>query len=226
MRYFRYDNGPSRRENLADAFKKAKGDIILFSDTDLAADISALKSLIQAVEGKFDVSIGSRYLKDSHTRRKIDRRVISFFYNHFIRFYLDSKIVDHNCGFKAFKKKAILELIKDAGYDKTFIRGWFWDAEILIRAQRKRMKIAEIPVRWIEPKYSEDEMQNRLYEGKDQEFEEKNGILLYIGQGMYLHEETYTWVNEVYFIIEQEDGKIRKIPVRDNYFKFLNEITF
>ena len=126
----------------------------MFSDTDLATDISSLKSLVKAAEGKYDIAIGSRYLKDSKIRRKPERRIISFFYNNFVRLYLRSRIRDHNCGFKAFKKQVILDLVEEAGYDKSFTRGWFWDAEILIRAQRKKLKIAEIPAHWIEPKKS------------------------------------------------------------------------
>jgi glycosyltransferase involved in cell wall biosynthesis len=150
IRYLRFDNGPSRRENLAEAFKSAKGDVVLFSDTDLAADISALKKLISAIEKGNDVAIGARYMKNTQTIRKPERRVISFFYNLFIKLYFGSRFEDHNCGFKAFKKRIIIELVKEAGYDHRFVRGWFWDAEILIRAQERGYKIAEVPVRWKE----------------------------------------------------------------------------
>jgi len=63
-------------------------------------------------------------------------------------------MVDHNCGFKAFKKSIAMKLVKEGGYDGKMVRGWFWDAEILIRAQQKGYKIKQIPVRWIEPKAS------------------------------------------------------------------------
>ena len=56
--------------------------------------------------------------------------------------------MDHQCGFKAFKKSVLMDLVKSAGYDSTFKRGWFWDAEILIRARRTGYKIVEIPVTW------------------------------------------------------------------------------
>jgi len=162
VRYLRFDNGPSRRENLAKAFSEAKGEIILFSDTDLAADISALKNLVGAIEGRYDVAIGCRYMKGSNTKRKLTRRLISFLYNNFIRLYFGSRIKDHNCGFKAFRRDVLLELVKEAGYDSRFRRGWFWDAEIIVRAQTMGFRIKEIPVNWKEGKKSTFSLKREL----------------------------------------------------------------
>jgi len=39
LTHLRYENGPSRRENLAESFKKAKGQIVMFMDMDLATDL-------------------------------------------------------------------------------------------------------------------------------------------------------------------------------------------
>jgi hypothetical protein len=33
-------------------------------------------------------------------------------------------------------------------YDHEYRRGWFWDAEFLIRAQAQKLKIIEMPVEW------------------------------------------------------------------------------
>ena len=60
-----------------------------------------------------------------------------------MKLYFRSKVKDHQCGFKAFKKEVIFNLIKELGYDKTFKRGWFWDVEHLIRAQRKGYNVYE-----------------------------------------------------------------------------------
>ena len=69
--------------------------------------------------------------------------------------YYNSKISDYECGFKAFKRPAILDLVKDAGYDKTKKRGVFWDAEILMRAEKKKYSLKEIPIDWTEGAKSE-----------------------------------------------------------------------
>ena len=74
------------------------------------------------------------------------RKIISIIYNLFLRLYFGSRINDHQCGFKAFKREHVIKLLDEMGYDKSLHRGWFWDAELLIRAQYNSYKIAEDPV--------------------------------------------------------------------------------
>jgi hypothetical protein len=146
--YLRYENGPSRRENLAESFKKANGEVVMFMDMDLSTDLSYINDLIMAIEEGFDISTGSRY-KGIAPKRKLHRKIISIIYNSFMKYYFGSVVCDHQCGFKAFRKDKLVELIDEMDYDSKFIRGWYWDAELLIRAQRKRLPIKEFPVKWI-----------------------------------------------------------------------------
>jgi len=150
VHYLRYANGPSRRENMARSFRYASKEVIAFVDSDLATDMAALKPLVYAIMGGYDISIGNRYHRRSLTRRTAMRWLISRTYNLFIGLLCGSRIRDHNCGFKAFKRKVALNLSKAAGYDHTLTRGWFWDAEILVIAQILGYRIKEIPVRWRE----------------------------------------------------------------------------
>jgi len=145
VRYIRKEGGPSRRENLAQSFTEAKSQLIIFMDSDLAVDLRHLNELIYYSK-KADVITGSRYMKNSKTKRKFYRLVISKLYNFFLRALFSSKVKDHQCGFKAIKKKAALELVKDMGINMQ--RSWFWDAELLIRAQKKHFVITEFPITW------------------------------------------------------------------------------
>ena len=162
IRYLRYSNGPSRRENLAKSFKFAKGDTIAFIDMDLSTDLSHTKRLFDEIEKGADISIGSRYVKGSYIKRNFSRRAVSYFYNAFLQLFFHSRIYDHQCGFKAFKRHVILDLVKEMGYDKKFIRGWFWDAELLLRAQKKPYKIVEFPVKWHYGKTSTFDLKREL----------------------------------------------------------------
>ena len=158
IKYQYYDNGPSRRENLAKAFRTAKGEIITFMDLDLSADLSSFSRLIESIE-THDISIGSRY-KDKQAQRTLKRFIISICYNIFMRIYFSSKIKDHQCGFKAFKKTVLIPLLDEMGYEKT--RGWFWDVELLVRAQKKKYSIDEFGVNWYEGKLSTFNIQREL----------------------------------------------------------------
>lgn len=148
-----YKIGPTRRENLAQAFKKAGGDIIVFADMDLIMGsyfLPDLTNLINEVTAGYDIAIGSRYVPGAKIKRKPFRLLISILYNVLVRFMFKTGIHDHMCGFKAFKKDVISKLVDEMGYDETLRRGVFWDTELLIRAIRHGYKIKEIPVSWQE----------------------------------------------------------------------------
>lgn len=149
------DNGPSRRENLAKWFFEAKYDIICFLDVDLSRGISYLPQAITLLQkDSADVVIGSRYAKGASVQRSLARVILSFFYNLTIRLLFRSKIKDHQCGLKVFRKSSGLPVVKSMGYDTSFNRGWFWDAEFLVRAQMAHLKIIEMPVSWYDPRAS------------------------------------------------------------------------
>jgi glycosyltransferase AglD len=146
IRYIRYETGPSRRENLGKSIPEARYDWIGFIDIDLATDIGHMKDLIEKLD-TYDVVLGSRY-KGIRPKREWWRLSISKTYNSIIQILFRSKVNDHNCGFKAFRKEKIEKLMKQMKYDKSFTRGWFWDAELLIRTQKNKFSLIEIPVRW------------------------------------------------------------------------------
>jgi len=143
----RFTNGPSRRENLAVAMTRAKYEVLAYMDIDLATDLSHLEPLLDSIHKGSAVAIGSRY-SGIKAERNAQRLIISKIYNFGLRLFFGSKVKDHTCGFKAFSKSALVPLVAEMGYDQSQRRGWFWDAECLIRAQQKNLKIAEIPVEW------------------------------------------------------------------------------
>ena len=156
LRVLRYAVGPSRRENLALALREARGEVVAYMDMDLSSGLDRLADLLQAVRsGRADIAVGSRRLPGSRTERGVLRRLFSGAYNTTVRLMFPSRVRDHQCGFKALRRQTLVRLLDLLGYDHTFQRGWFWDAELLIRAQQLGLRIEEIAVRWTEaPKSS------------------------------------------------------------------------
>ncbi len=142
--------GPSVRENLAKMFVEhgKKDDLIFFMDADLSTNMSALPQMFAEIRNGYDIVIGSRYQKGSKLERTPFRFFVSKIFNLIIRLYFGSKIKDHECGFKLFKVHIVKDLIKDMGWNLD--RRAFWDSEMLIRAQKKKYKIKEVPVTWVE----------------------------------------------------------------------------
>lgn len=134
--------------SIKQAAKESIGEILIFVDADLASNPNEIKKLVEIISSGADIVIGSRYLKESKTSREIVRYFASKSFNILVRMLLGSKLSDHQCGFKAFRRSA-LEVI-----DKVESKKWFWDTEFLVRAQRDGLKISEIPIEWKEMKDS------------------------------------------------------------------------
>jgi glycosyltransferase AglD len=144
IKHLHFNERQGRGRALNNAFEYSKGGILVYMDVDLATDMRHLRELIDYIrKDSYDVSTGSRMLPESDVKRPLKRRIASKGFNFMTRFFLKSELYDHQCGFKAFKKETFIKLrpmIKDTH--------WFWDTEILVRAQRGGYKVKEFPVHW------------------------------------------------------------------------------
>ncbi len=120
-------------------------DIYIFMDADLSTDIKAIPDLIKAIKNNYDIAIGSRYHKDSKTKRSPLRKLISFSYRLLAKIILKTKIKDLPCGFKAINRKTLFEIIPLIKNDE-----WFFDSELVLIAEKNNFKIKEIPIFWEE----------------------------------------------------------------------------
>jgi glycosyltransferase involved in cell wall biosynthesis len=137
------DKRLGRGKALNRAIQMARGSIVCYYDVDLATDMQHLKELIDKIRKGADISTGSRLLPESNIRRTEGREFASRSYNLLVRCILGSRLFDHQCGFKAFNKEKILPVLPTIQSNH-----WFWDTELLIRAQRKGYTIVEFPVHW------------------------------------------------------------------------------
>jgi glycosyltransferase involved in cell wall biosynthesis len=137
------DKRLGRGKALTRAIHASKGEIVCYYDVDLATDIQHLHELIDAIRKGADISTGSRLMSASDSVRTGGREIASRSYNFLVRLFLGSRILDHQCGFKAFNKEHILPILPTVRSDH-----WFWDTEILVRSQRKGFVVKEFPVRW------------------------------------------------------------------------------
>lgn len=143
VRLMHSDERLGRGRALNRAFAGAKGSIVCYYDVDLATDIQHLPELVGAIREGYDIATGSRLLPESNTTRSGGREIASRGYNMLVRTILGSSLHDHQCGFKAFRRDRLLDLLPSIAADH-----WFWDTEVLVRAQKKGYLIREFPVRW------------------------------------------------------------------------------
>lgn len=144
VRHLHSDSRQGRGRALNRAFKFASGDVLCYIDVDLATDMGHLKELIESIsEEGYDFATGSRMMPQSNVKRPLKRGIASKGFNFMVRTFLHSKLYDHQCGFKAFKRAPLFELI-DTVQDKH----WFWDTELMVLAQSRKFKVKEFPVVW------------------------------------------------------------------------------
>ena len=133
-----------RGKALENAFNHSSGNILVYMDVDLATDVRHLAELVRSVQVEgYEIATGSRMLNESRVRRSGARSIASRVYNLMVRLLLGSKINDHQCGFKAFRREPLMQLLTEVE-----AKHWFWDTEILVRASQRGYRIKEIPVNW------------------------------------------------------------------------------
>ena len=143
VRLMHSDERLGRGRALNRVFAGAKGSIVCYYDVDLATDIQHLTELIGAIREGYDIATGSRLLPESDITRSGDREIASRGYNMLVRTVLGSPLHDHQCGLKGFRRDRLLALLPSVRADH-----WFWDTEVLVRAQKNGYRIREFPVRW------------------------------------------------------------------------------
>lgn len=142
--HFHSDERLGRGGALTRAFQAAEGETLVYFDTDLATDMAHLEELVESVRsGEYDLATGSRWIAGRKADRPVKRGVPSRVYNTLVRLFLGSDLRDHQCGFKAFDREAFEALVTDVEDEH-----WFWDTELLVRAQKAGYRIKEFPVDW------------------------------------------------------------------------------
>jgi putative flippase GtrA len=120
--------------------------VVAYMDVDLSTDLNALLPLVAPLlSGHSDVAIGSRLTRSARVVRGPKREIISRCYNILLRTTLHARFSDAQCGFKAMRTDAarlLLPHVKDTA--------WFFDTELLVLAERAGMRIAEVPVDWVD----------------------------------------------------------------------------
>ena len=115
-------------------------------DVDLSTDLRALLPLVAPLlSGHSDVAIGTRLAHGARVVRGPKRELISRAYNLLLHAALRARFSDAQCGFKAVRRDAVDDLLGAVRDD-----AWFFDTELLVTAQRRGLRIYEVPVDWID----------------------------------------------------------------------------
>jgi glycosyltransferase involved in cell wall biosynthesis len=135
-----------RGRALRAAWSASPAKVVTYMDVDLSTDLRGLLPLVAPLmSGHSDLAIGTRLAHSSRVVRGPKRELISRGYNRILHTVLRAKFSDAQCGFKAVRRDVIDNLMGD-----VVDQGWFFDTELLVLAQRRGLRIHEVPVDWVD----------------------------------------------------------------------------
>lgn len=140
-------NGENRGKGaaIATGVQHARGELVLMADADLSTPLSELPKLAEAMREGGEVVIGSRAIdKDLIDRGPLHRRLTGRVFGGVVRGMTGLHVRDTQCGFKLMRT----EVARDLFAGQT-CPGFAFDVELLLRAERRGLRIAEVPVIYI-----------------------------------------------------------------------------
>jgi len=120
----------------------AMGRTVVFTDVDLAYPPAQIARFVDAIEGGWDVAVGSRRHPDSTVERTSPlRETGSVVFNLFSHVVLLGSYRDTQCGLKAFRRDVARSL-----FERTQVDRFAFDVEVLHLVERDRLSLCELPV--------------------------------------------------------------------------------
>jgi hypothetical protein len=129
------------------AAETCRGEFLIYADLDFpkTTDLRHILDMMRSLQDN-QVVVGSRFLRESETRRIWRRRAVSRAYRLLVRLLLPRlKIKDPDAGFKGFRLDGLKSMNRLSREHR-----WPWDLEMLIIARANGFAVAEIPINWDE----------------------------------------------------------------------------
>ena len=129
------------------ALLAADGDIVMFTDADLAYGCDVIKQVYDefATHPDADMVIGSRNIhKDGYEGYTFIRKLASKIYIKVLCLVGGFKLSDSQCGCKAFTRQTVVEI-----FPRCEVNGFAFDFEAILWATKLGKKIVETPVKII-----------------------------------------------------------------------------
>lgn len=136
-----------RGRALKAAWTSSDADVVSYMDVDLSTNLRHFMPMIEPLaRGEYHVATGSRLMPGARVTRQFKREVISRGYNLIIKaLFPRRRFSDAQCGFKALSRRAVVGLVPHIADN-----AWFFDSELLLRAEQSGYRVWEVPVEWIE----------------------------------------------------------------------------
>ncbi|MCA9667686.1 MAG: glycosyltransferase [Myxococcales bacterium] len=124
---------------------RSEADVVAFMDIDLSSDLRYFNLLVDGIACGYDISTGTRLMHGARVQRSFKREIASRVFNTLVKLMFAARFSDASCGFKAFRTETAKRLVQLVESDS-----WCFDVELMLVAERNRLRIFEIPIDWVE----------------------------------------------------------------------------
>jgi len=147
--------GSAYKEGFTHAFQELSSDAIFEMDADLSHDPKYLPEFLAKFREGYHVVVGSRKIPGGQTiGRGLYRRLTSSVANQLAKHLCGIRVRDATSGYRAFTRGAL----QGAEYPAIKAKGYAFQVEMLFKCQRKGLKIAEIPIVFVDRKMEETKL--------------------------------------------------------------------
>ena len=145
VRVLRFESNHGKGFAVREGVLASRGEFALFSDADLSTPIEELAKLERHAASGFDVVVGSRVVSGSRilTPQPARRRLSGLVFRSLVRALGLTTVRDTQCGFKLLRRKTVEPILR-----RIETEGFAFDVELLARAERAGLRVAELPVEW------------------------------------------------------------------------------
>jgi dolichol-phosphate mannosyltransferase len=150
--------GPAYRAGFKRALELG-AEYIVQMDADFSHPIASLPDLFGNAQREYDVVLGSRYMDGiTVVRWPIERLLISYFGNYYVRKLTGLPVRDTTGGFKCWRRRALLAI----DLDQVRSNGYSFQIEMTYRAWCKEMRILEVPIIFMDREVGTSKMSKKI----------------------------------------------------------------
>ncbi|MDX9723642.1 MAG: glycosyltransferase [Myxococcota bacterium] len=135
-----HSDEPNYGKALRRGIEEARGEFVICDEIDLCNTDFYRRALIELIENNYDLVVGSKAMRGARDKRPPLRRFATSVINGLLRVGLGFQGTDTH-GLKAFKRERLLPVSRKCVVDRDLFA-----SEFVIRAERERYRIKEIPV--------------------------------------------------------------------------------
>jgi len=140
VRIIGYERNMGKGYAIKMGFTHAKGDTIIFLDSDLDINPRQITRYIKALE-QGDIVIASKWHPQSRVKIPLIRRILSHGFNVLVKLLTGIRLRDTQTGLKAVRRKTLENV-----FSRLTVKRFAFDVELLAIANLYGLKIIELPV--------------------------------------------------------------------------------